>query len=78
MRIVLALPLALCGCTATLEQIRADHAAWVCRHKDAVETAANLALANSYKINDDNLRAAAEAVARNDLAIVVGCEAGSH
>lgn len=69
-----ALPL-LAGCVSDqrVAELQASHRAYVCTHQAAVTLAANLAIENASKIKDENVRAAAVAIAQADLAIVAGC-----
>lgn len=50
-----------------------QHRAFVCSHTIAVTAAANAAIQNASSIRDENVRAAAVAIAKSDLAIVESC-----
>ena len=51
------------------------HRAFVCSHRTAVTAAAKAVIRNAGTIKDENVRAAAVAVAKADLAIVESCPA---
>jgi hypothetical protein len=62
------------GCTdKQLANAVERHRAFVCSHTVAVTAAANAVIRNAASIKDENVRAAALAVAKSDLAIVESC-----
>lgn len=66
--------LALAGCSdKQLSSAIEQHRSYVCSHTIAVTAAANAVIENATSIRDENVRSAAVAVAKSDLAIVESC-----
>jgi hypothetical protein len=74
-RLLAVLPLlAVAGCSdIQLANAAARHRAYVCSHQTTVAMAAGAVIRTADAIEDPTLRAAALAMAHNDLAIVAAC-----